>query len=183
MQSNRGTSRAVEARRVSFSHEEQPAKTAHRRFVNGRDESCRLDREFGSLDELDRAPALRSLDEEAAKLAGLGHVEGLDAEHTREPICVSVRKVSGRAAGARRGLTGERVRAVGVVAVETSKTLGVFDLDLGVGASKLGDFEEGNASNVSFEVDCECEVVSQPLGEETTTRAYACSCPQRRRRS
>jgi hypothetical protein len=65
--------------------ESAPQET-HGRLVDARDEPSALDLDPAALDQLDRLPPLRSLDKERRELAGLDHVERLDAELGREAV-------------------------------------------------------------------------------------------------
>lgn len=62
-------------------------EAAYRGLVDHRDETCRLHRDAAAVDQRDRLPALRTLDEERLEFAGLGDVERLDAEFGGEAVC------------------------------------------------------------------------------------------------
>lgn len=59
---------------------------AYRSLVDRRDETGRLHRHSAAVDQLDRLPALRALDEERLEFASLRDVERLDAEFGGEAV-------------------------------------------------------------------------------------------------
>ena len=129
-------------------------ETAYGSLVDRRDETGRLHRHSAAVDQLERLPALRALNEERREFAGLRDIEGLDAEFGGEAVCEGEGTV---------GLVDKQAAASLRVSSTSRKSMQhlhslvrfrVLDLNLRVSTAERFDVEERYSGLIATVVNC-----------------------------